>query len=146
VKRSGRLEWEVYNNGLDFEHSIELAWNRLQYETAFGENLQHPKARVVDLKPFSFDRITFEMEYLGTRAERNDAAAARGATLCVWKRIDSRLSDHPYWDALDNPTKTALDESIIPIVQKEIIVPFCPYRSAADCDRPYRSAADCDLP
>jgi len=119
-----RLKWEVYNNGLDFEHSIELAWNRLEYEAAFSQDLQNPKARLVDLKPFTIDRITFEMEYLGAPADRNAAKAVREATLDVWNRIYSKLGTLDYYATLDNPTKNEPDESIMPKVRKDIIAPF----------------------
>ena len=121
-----RLKWEVYNNGLQFEHSIKLAWTRFEYEAAFGQNLQNPKARLVDLKPFTFDRITFEMEQLGAPADRNAAGAVRRATLGVWKLIESKLGKLDGYAALDNRTKKELDESISTIVDKEIIGPFSP--------------------
>ena len=121
-----RLKWEVYNNGLDFEHSIKRAWNRFEYEAAFWQNLQNPKARLVDLKPFSFDRITFEMEHLGAPADRNAAAAVRRATLGVWNLIESKLGKLDWYAVLDDRTKKELDESISTIVQKEIIAPFSP--------------------
>jgi hypothetical protein len=121
-----RLKWEVYNNGLDFEHSIKGAGNRFQYEAAFWQNLQNPKARLVDLKPFSFDRITFEIEHLGAPADRNAAAAVRRATLAVWNLIESKLGKLDWYAALDDRTKKELDESISPIVQKEIIAPCSP--------------------
>ena len=121
-----RLRWEVYNNGLDFEHSIKRASNRFEYEAAFWQNLQNPKARLVDLKPFSLDRITFEMEHLGAPADRNAAAAARRATLGVWKLIESKLGKLDWYATLDDQTKKELDESISTIVQKEIIAPFSP--------------------
>jgi hypothetical protein len=119
-----RLKWEVYNNGLDFEHSIEQAWNRLEYEAAFSQNLQNPKARLVDLKPFTIDRITFEMEYLGAPADRNAAKAVREATLDVWDRIYSKLGKLDYYATLDDRTKKELDQSIMPRVRKDIIAPF----------------------
>jgi hypothetical protein len=119
-----RLKWEVYNNGLDFEHSIEQAWNRLAYEAAFSQNLQNPKARLVDLKPFTIDRITFEMEYLGAPADRNAAKAVRDATLYVWNGINSKLGKRDYYATLDDRTKKELDESIMPRVRKDIIAPF----------------------
>ena len=54
-----RLKWEVYNIGLEFQYAFKkLAWTRFEYETAFGQHLQNPKPRLVDLKPFSFDRVT----------------------------------------------------------------------------------------
>src|SRR4029450_6979739 len=76
-----RLKWEVYKNGLDFAHSIELARNRLEYEKAFSQNLKNPEGRVVDLKPFGFDRITFDLEHLGDSADRKAATAGREAPL-----------------------------------------------------------------
>jgi hypothetical protein len=114
-----RLRWEVYNNGKDFEHSIELAWTRVQYEAAFKQNLQNPKARVVNLEPFSFDRLTFDLESLGSHAEQNAATSARQATLDVWNRIvETKIGnsdwDKANWDAqLDEDTKNNLDKSII---------------------------------
>jgi len=121
-----RLKWELYNNGLEFEHAIKQAWNRFDYEAAFWQNLQNPKARLVDLKPFSLDRITFEMEHLGAAADGKAAAAARRATLGVWKLIDSNFGKFDWYVALDDRTKKELDESISTIVQKEIIAPFSP--------------------
>jgi hypothetical protein len=119
-----RLKWEVYNNGLEFEYAVNRAWNRLEYEAAFWEKLQNPKARLVELKPFTLDRITFEMEHLGAPADRNAAAAARRATLDVWKRIESKLGKLDWYATLDDQTKKELDESISRIVQKDIISPF----------------------
>ena len=121
-----RLKWEVYNNGVEFEYAVKGAWNRLAYDAAFSEKLQNPKARLVDLKPFGLDRITFEMEYLGTLADRNAAAAARRAALDVWHVIESRLGKLDWNAALDDRTKKELDENISTIVQKEIIAPFIP--------------------
>jgi len=118
-----RLKWEVYNNGVEFDYAVKLAWKRLEYEAAFWK-LQNPKARLVDLKPFALDRITFEMEHLGAPADRNAAAAARRATLGVWKLIESKLGKLDWYSTLDDQTKKELDESISTIVQKEIIAPF----------------------
>ena len=119
-----RLKWEVYNNGVEFEEAVKRAWNRFEYEAAFGEKLQNPKARLVDLKPFGMDRMTFEMEHLGAPADRNAAAAARRATLGVWHLIESKLGKLDWHAALDDKTKKELDKSINTIVQKEIIAPF----------------------
>ena len=121
-----RLKWEVYNNGLEFEQAIKRAWSRFEYEAAFWQNLQNPKARLVDLKPFTFDRITFEMEHLGVPADRKAAAVVRRATLGVWKLIESKLGKSDWYAALDDRTKKELDESISTIVQKEIVAPFSP--------------------
>jgi len=88
-----RLKWEVSNNGVEFEYAVKRAWNRFEYEAAFSDKLQNPKARLVDLKPFTLDRITFKMEHLGASADRNAAAAARRATLGVWKLIESKLGN-----------------------------------------------------
>jgi len=118
-----RLKWEVYNNGVEFEDAVKRAWNRFEYEAAFWK-LQNPKARLVDLKPFTSDRITFEMEYLGAPADRNAAATARWATVGVWKLIESKLGKLDWFATLDDRTKKDLDESISTIVQKEIITPF----------------------
>jgi hypothetical protein len=119
-----RLKWEVYNNGIEFEDAIKRAWTRLEYAAAFGEKLQNPKARLVDLKPFSMDRMTFDMEHLGGPADRRVAAAARRATLGVWHLIESKLGKLDWNAALDDKTKKELDASIDTIVQKEIIAPF----------------------
>jgi hypothetical protein len=120
-----RLKWEVYNDGLDFENSIKQARNRRDYEAFFSQNLQNPKARVVDLKLFSFDRITFDMENLGATADQNAATAARQATLHVWNLIEEKLKKYKDWDKpIDEPIKKDLDESICPIVRKEIVAPF----------------------
>jgi hypothetical protein len=119
-----RLKWEVYNNGVEFEYAAKRAWSRFEYEAAFSEKLQNPKARLVDLKPFSLDRITFEMEHLGAPADGNAAAAARRATLSVWKLIESRLGKLDWYAVLDERTKKELDEGISTTVQKEIIAPF----------------------
>ena len=127
-----RLKWEVYNNGLEFQYAFQLAWTRFQYETAFGEHLQNPKARLVDLKPFTFDRITFEIEYLGGR---HTAENLRWAANEVWKDIESAIGDKSalggkndnYYDGLDYQTKTELDKKIDPVVQKVIIDPCNPY-------------------
>jgi hypothetical protein len=119
-----RLKWEVYNDGVQFEDAVKRALNRFEYEAAFSERLQNPKARLVDLKPFGMDRMTFEMEHLGATADRNAAAAARQATLDVWHLIESKLGKLDWHAALDDKTKKELDESINTIVQKEIIAPF----------------------
>lgn len=124
-----RLKWEVYKNGLDFEHSIELARNRLEYETAFSQNLQNPKARLVDLKPFSFDRITFDIEHLGDATDRNAAEAARQAALDIWLLIEP-WPGNPDWNAaLENGTRKELNEKISTIVREKIIAPFKPQQA-----------------
>jgi hypothetical protein len=132
-----RLKWEVYNNGLQFEHAFKGAWTRFEYETAFEQHLQNPKARIVDLKPFTFDRITFDMEHFGPPAAREAAKNLRWATSTVWEDIESSLAggendkhDNYYW-GLEPQTKTKLDETIGPIVRDVIIKPFNPYPDEA---------------
>jgi hypothetical protein len=117
-----RLKWEVYNNGLQFEHAFKGAWTRFEYETALGQHLQHPKARVVDLKPFSFDRITFEMEYVSG----DDFKTLREAPHDVWDKIEKKLGkrDDNWYIPLDVQTKTELDKDINSTVQEKIIEPF----------------------
>jgi hypothetical protein len=119
-----RLEWEVFNDGREFERAIELAWTRIEYETALGQHLQHPKARVVDLNPFSFDRITFEMEYVSG----DDFKTLRDAPHVVWDKIKEKLGkrDDNWYTPLDVQTKTELDKDINTIVQEKIIEPFRP--------------------
>jgi hypothetical protein len=83
----------------------------------------------VDLKPFTFDRITFEMEYLALPADRSaDKAAkvARQAPHDVWKLIEERLGGEPDWNARLGDQKKELDKDINTIVQNEIIEPFTP--------------------
>jgi len=121
-----RLKWEVYNDGLEFEATVERAANRFDYEAAFGTKLQNPNPRIVDLKPFGLDRMTFEMEHLSGRADRDAAAAARRAALSVWKVIESKLGTLDWYAPLDDRTKKEVDESIDRIVQKEIVAPFSP--------------------
>jgi hypothetical protein len=89
----------------------------------------------VDLKPFSFDRITFDMEHLGDATDRKAAAAARQAALDVWNLIDSKFVDSngmPDWSAaLDDGTKEELDKNIRTIVRPKIIAPFKPQQGDA---------------
>jgi hypothetical protein len=139
VENQRRLKWEVYNNGLEFEHAYKLAWTRLQYETAFSQHLQYPNARVVDLTPFTFDRITFDLEHFGPPDGREAATDLRRATHKVWEEIESAIGGKSaigrknanYYDYLDWSTKTQLDERICPIVQDVIIKPFNPYPNEA---------------
>jgi len=131
-----RLKWEVYNDGVEFEHAFKGAWTRFDYETAFKQHLQKPKARVVDLKPFSFDRITFEMGISRDAADREAAKKLRWATSEVWKKMESALGGEDdkhdnYYYGLDNQTKKKLDEEIDPIVRDVIIEPFNPYPNEA---------------
>ena len=138
-----RLKWEVYNNGLEFEHSIKHARNRLEYEAAFWQNLQNPKARLVDLKPFSLDRITFEMEHLGAPADQKAAAAVRRATLLVWKLMESKLGKFDWDAALDERTKKELDHAVI-VFRKDVRNRVRELVCLTE-DRPFLSETRCDF-
>jgi hypothetical protein len=97
----------------------------IEYEAAFGQNLQNPKARLVDLKSFTFDRITFEMD--SSELPRTGMLLGLpGRQRLAWKLIEWKLGKLDWYAALDNRTKKELDESISTIVDKEIIGPFSP--------------------
>jgi hypothetical protein len=131
-----RLKWEAYHNGVEFQYAFKRAWTRLEYETAFGQHLQNPKARVVDLTPFTFDRITFD---IGLTGDRDAAEALRWAANQVWEDIELEIggksalgvNNDNYYYGLDSPTKTKLDKEIDTIVQKVIIDPCNPYPNKA---------------
>ena len=127
-----RLKWEAYNNGLEFEEAIGKARNRSDYELAFATVLQNRQSRLFDYKTFGLDRITFEVEFMGTSNDQADAKTARWAASKVWELIHEEFKSKEDWRAedwranLERPRKEQLDKDIREYVQKYIVDPFKP--------------------